>query len=111
MSKREGGETMIEETIRAVKEAEAKADETVAEAKRKADEILTENEKRIQALRDRTKADMAKAAREAKDREEADGRDQLLAADQESAKEADRIRAEAASKKEDAVDAVIRALI
>ena len=42
-----GGEAMIEETIRAVKEAEAKADQILSDAKTKAEELLKEAQEKV----------------------------------------------------------------
>ena len=53
---------MLEDTLRSVKEAEAKAGQTVREAESKAEAILAEAAKDCQALKDAALGRMDKAA-------------------------------------------------
>lgn len=102
---------MIEETIRAVREAEARAAETVSNAGKQADALLRESEEKIRKM----KSDSGERAKEAaavrmKEAEE-EGRKILSRAEEEAAEEAREIREKAAGMKDRAVDAVISCLL
>ena len=106
-----GGEDMIEDTIRAVKEAEAKADTLIADAGKQADTIKKEAETQALKLIEDAKEAAKKAVSDALNKARAAGEEKLQAADAEAAKEAEALKAEAAGKKDTAVSAVIDALL
>lgn len=101
---------MLEETIKAVKDAEQKADAIVAQAKKDADRIRSDNRKAIEDLKARTASDGERELNDALDKARADGEKRLAeakAADEASAKS---IREEALKKQNDAIQAVIDAV-
>ena len=84
---------MIENTIQAVKKAEAEADACLAEAKQKADQIRKDGEEagRMAEAKKAGEAALAKAGEEAE-------------------QEADALRTAAEGRKAEAIDAVVRTL-
>lgn len=111
ISAKKGGVTMIEETIRAVKEAEAQAEQILADAKKSAEEALQASEVKIADMRKLAK-DADKTVREERLKmAEAEGRLKLEEAEKASGEETGKLRSVAEGKIEDAVKAVIAELI
>ena len=80
---------MIEDTIRAVKEAEAKAETIVADAGKKADGIVRDAEAEAARLIEEAKADAKKHEASIIDKVKSVGEEKLRTADLEAAKEAE----------------------
>ena len=90
---------MIENTIQAVKKAEAEADACLAEAKQKADQIRKDGEEAAEQDAARRMAEAKKAGEAA-----------LAKAGEEAEQEADALRTAAEGRKAEAIDAVVRTL-
>lgn len=108
---RRKGDPMIEETIRAVKEAEAQADKIVADAKAQAEEIVRSAQDAAEAKKAEAKALAAKRGEDARRDAGEEAGSQLAASAQQAEQEAERIRETASSKESAAVDSVIALLL
>jgi F0F1-type ATP synthase membrane subunit b/b' len=101
---------MIEDSIKAVREAEAKADQLIADAKRQADEIVAKAKADAEQLKaDAANEDSARLA-EAMEKAKEAGEKALAAGEERSAKIVEELLAKAAPKTGSAVDAVIGGL-
>jgi vacuolar-type H+-ATPase subunit H len=101
---------MIEDSIKAVREAEAKADQLIADAKRQADEIVAKAKADAEQLKaDAANEDSAHLA-EAMEKAKEAGEKALAAGEERSAKIVEELLAKAAPKTGSAVDAVIGGL-
>ncbi|HBB61123.1 MAG TPA: hypothetical protein DCZ61_04955 [Lachnospiraceae bacterium] len=105
-----GGDAMIQESVKAVKDAEARAEAMIAEAKAKAAEI----QKQAGARSEQILKDAEAAAKQEYDgkmaQARADGESRLAEADSEIRKEIDALKAAAAQKEEAAIERVIEKL-
>lgn len=98
---------MIEESIKAVREAEAKAETMIAEAAKNAAEIVKAAEARAEADKAEAFAKFAEEAAEAAKAAQEAGDAKVAEAEAEAAKEAASLKAQVAPKTEAAVKAVI----
>jgi vacuolar-type H+-ATPase subunit H len=102
---------VLEDTLKAVKEAEAKADDIVKEAEAKAASILNDAKAEAQALKDDTRQKVRSKNQEVAAKTQAEGEVQLQAAAEDVQKEIAALKELIAPKKKDAVDAVISSLV
>lgn len=102
---------MIEETVKAVKEAEAGAENIIAEAKLKAADLQKRAEADVSVIR----SDTAKAAQDAYDERMTEARSvgekKLAEADSETQRQVEALKAAAAEREGSAVDKVIQTLL
>lgn len=102
---------MIEETVRAVKDAESKADQTVTEAKARASDIVRSARAEADQIRDDAQKEAGKKYEERMARARAVGEASLSDADRQMQKEAEDLKAGCVSKEDAAVDRVIQKLL
>lgn len=106
-----GDENVIEETIKAVTDAEAQADQIQADARSKASVITDDAEKKAAQIREETKAKV-KAAVEKSEREAQEaGKAALAEVSRTSAIEVEKMKAEAGKHIPEAVDRVIDCIL
>ena len=102
---------LIEDSIKAVKEAEQKADALLADARKEADSIVLKAKADAeQVIKDAGENGKANAAEEM-DRARIAGESVLAEAAREAAEEVEVLKAATSDKVDDAITAVIRALI
>lgn len=102
---------MIEETVRAVKDAEAKADQTVTEAKARASDILRNARAEADQIRSDAQQEAGRKYEERMARARSEGEASLVEADRQMQKEAEELKAGCVPKEGAAVDSVIRKLL
>ena len=102
---------MIEEAMKAVKEAETKADDIVRNAHREAEELHSATLQKIREARTAQEAASEKKQEDALAKAKEAGQAEIAAARETAAKEAEALKAVAAEKEESAIQAVISALI
>jgi len=102
---------MIAETVKAVRDAEAEADELIAKAKLEAADIQKESEQKCRQILE----DAENAARKMYDEKmagaRADGKAELARADEETLRETEALKLAAADREKSVVDRVIGSLI
>ena len=106
-----GRDPLIEETVKAVKEAEASAKDMIAKAKEEAEEILKDAEKKAEALKTEAaeKAKECRAQRLAAAEEE--GEKILRESEEESVRNVEALKLVAGNNEKDAIETVLRKLI
>ena len=102
---------MIEEAMRAVREAEDKAGEIVREAQRRADARRAGVKDEILAMEQEGRDGAERRRQERLEAAHKEGERLLASSREEAKKEADALRAVAAGKEETAINAVIEELI
>ena len=102
---------MIEDTIRAVKEAEAMAETVAADAAKQADSIAQDSKAQAAKLIEDANEAAKKTVAAALEKAKAAGEERLKAGDVESAQAAGALRQFAQPKKDGAVSAVVEALL
>ena len=102
---------MIEESVRAVKEAEAKAAELIGDAKKKADAIVQEARRDAEQILADVEVECRKAQTDRMDAAKAEGDKALSEAEAESARDVEALKALTGSRMADAREAVIRELV
>lgn len=108
---RQGGETVLEETLKSVKAAEAKAEEILREADAKAASVLEEAKVKAQAMREDTAQKVRSLNQKTTQAVQEEGNAQLDAASREAGKEIEALRELIVPKKPEAVEAIISALV
>ena len=108
---RRKGDPMIEETIRAVKEAEAQADQIIADARAQAEEIVRSAQDAADAKKAEAKTLAAKRGEDARRDAGEEAKSQLADSAKQAEQEAERIRETASLKESAAVDSVIALLL
>ena len=102
---------MIEESVKAVKEAEAKALELVSDAKKKADAIVQEARRDAEQILADVEVECRKAQTDRMDAAKAEGEKALAEAEAESAKDVEALKTLTEGRMADAKKAVIRELV
>ena len=102
---------MIEESVRAVKEAEAKAAELIGDAKKKADAIVQEARQNAEQILTDVEAECRKARADRMDAAKAEGEKAIALAEAESAKDVEALKTLTEGRMADAKEAVIRELV
>jgi vacuolar-type H+-ATPase subunit H len=102
---------VLEDTLKAVKEAEAKADEIVRDADAQAASILNDAKAKAQAMTEETRQKVKSRNQEVAAKTQADGELQLQEAAKEAQREIEAMKELIAPKKKDAVKAVISSLV
>lgn len=107
----QGGETMIEETIRAVKKAEAEAEQILADANSRAEQLIRDAQTEAAGSESRSR----EAAQEERKKRLSEARSAanayLDSQTQQASEEANGIRIAASAREEEAIDAVIGLLL
>ena len=104
-------EKVLEETLKSVKAAEAKAEEIIREADVQAATVLDEAKAKAQAMREETAQRVRSLSQETTQAARTEGGRQLEAAAQEAGKEIEALKELIVPKKPEAVEAVISALV
>ena len=106
-----GRDPLIEETVKAVKEAEASAKDLIAKAKEEAEAILKDAESKAEAL----KTDAADKAKECRAQRLAaadeEGKKILSESEEESKRSIEALKLVAGNNEKDAIETVLRKLI
>ena len=100
---------MIDESIRAVKEAEAKGEKMISEAMRNAEEIKEEAEKKAQKIRADAETNSREREKTALLQAEQEGGEIIHTAKQKTDEETKKLTEDAYQKKEAAIDGVMQA--
>ena len=106
-----GGQTMVEETIRTIRETEKKADQIVEEAGRQGEKLLAEAEEKAVGLKEEAVRKAKKEAEAAAETEEAKAAEAEAQASRALEEEIGRLKASAREKERAAVDYVISHLV
>lgn len=102
---------MLEDTLKSVKEAEAKAEETVRAADSQAASILEEARAKAKAMKEETQQNIRLRAQELQTQIQESGDRQMEEAAREAQKETEALKELIAPRKEEAVEAVIASLV
>lgn len=107
----EGGDTLVKDTIQAIKETEQKAEEIITNAKKEGEQLIEQARQEALDMEGKMTGDAEKAARAAGSaaRDEAD--EKLRDALKEAEEEIRQLKASAQSREQEAVAAVIQALV
>lgn len=102
---------MLEETLKSVKDAEAKAEEVIKDADAKAASILEEAKAKAQAMKEDTAKSIRSASQKMRDAAKAEGDVQLQEAENEAKREIEALKELIIPKKPEVVKAVISELV
>lgn len=106
-----GGERVIHDTIRAIQEAEAKADAIVKDADEKAEEMLAQAKQEAEEKRAAAVSEANAAAKQQLDAASDSAREGEAAFEAEISKEVEALKAVAKQREAQAVDAVMAGLL
>lgn len=102
---------MLEDTLKSVKEAEAKAEETLREAESKAASVLEEAKAKAQAMKEETQQKVKLEAQELQTQVQELGSRQMEEAAKDAQREIEALKELIAPRKKEAVEAVIASLV
>lgn len=110
-SENKGGEKMLDETLKSVKEAEAKAAAVLQKAEEKSGSIVEEAKARAKTMKAETENRIRTQRQDAEDAFVKDNETQLSDAEAQALKEVDALKQLIEPKRADAVKAVIASLV
>ncbi len=102
---------MLEESLKSIKAAEAKAEDVMKEADAKAASVLEEAKEKARAMKEETAQKMRSLSHETMQTVQAEGSRQFDEAVKDARKEIDALKELVISKKPEAVEEVISALV
>ena len=108
---RKGGVNLIEETIKAVKEAEEQAASLVTDAYAEADRLKDQADQDARNIAQEARDAVRQILSDSREKAKADGEKALAAAEETAKSQAEDLKKAAETKKEAAIDAVIKALL